>query len=119
MIASPYSIPSSKKALEVTDTPYYAPTAPPKTFNAARSHQGSRVMGIVREESKNTSPPAHTSNETASNHVESSSSTSTSSVIYVPVSTTAKPAQPFGVPIVPAPPVTPTFSVGMKNDKHK
>jgi len=139
MIASPYAIPSSKKALEVTGTPYYVPTASPKTANAggADSASSKRVMSVTREApQKVATPPAAPvvkpkewpetqygawDSGTSSSSVSHSSSTSTTSVIYVPTTaTTSTPVKPFGVPLDPVKPVAPpTFSVCMKNDKHK
>ncbi len=141
MIASPYAIPSSKKALEVTGTPYYVPTASPKTANAggADSTSSKRVMGVTQEApQKVATPPAPVvkpkewpetqygtwdSGTTQSSHSNVSHSSSTTTVIYVPTTATATattPVKPFGVPLDPVKPVTPpTFSVGMKNDKHK
>jgi hypothetical protein len=116
MITSPYSIPSSKKALEVTGTPYYVPTASSKTVSAVRDNNGfARAMSITREEPQSSQPAQISSNMESSSTLSNSSS---STVIYVPVATTATSTQPFGMPIAPTEPVTPTFSVGMKNDKH-
>ena len=116
MIASPYSIPSSKKALEVIGTSYYVPTASPKTLNATRDNRSSsRVMSITREQPQSSAPQTSSNTESSNSSTNSNSST----LIYVPVSASPVPAQPFGVPLVPVKPATPTFSVGMKNDKHK
>lgn len=134
MIASPYAIPSSKKALEVTGTPYYVPTASPKTANAGGSDSTSskRVMGVTQEApQKVETPPAPVvkpkewpetqygawdSGTSSGNSSSTLYSNSTTSAIYVPTPTT--PIKPFGVPLdeptqkTPAPP---TFSVNMKH----
>jgi hypothetical protein len=132
MIASPYAIPSSNLPLEATGTPYYVPTASPKTESAGDSHSASskHVMSITREtphkvetlpvpvkkkEWPETQYGAWDSETTQSSHDNTSATTS---VIYVPT-TTSTPVKPFGVPLDPVKPVTPTFSVGMKNDKRK
>ncbi|MDD2814280.1 MAG: hypothetical protein PHP00_00870 [Thiotrichaceae bacterium] len=124
MIASPYSIPISRKTPEATGTPYYVPTAATtnKTRSATRDNSGStRSMSITREEPQSSQPAQTSSTLESSNTSSNNSSSNSSTVIYVPVSSTATAVstQPFGVPLVPAKTVTPTFSVGMKNDKHK
>lgn len=129
MISSPYSIPSSKKALEVTGEPYYVPTASPSNAKTSRADakasaakqddkvRSNRVIGIMRRESSE----ASSSSTSAVSSTSSSSELnleSNASVIYVPTvvptTSTATPAQPFGVQTETVKPVTPTFSVKMR-----
>lgn len=143
MIASPYAIPSSKKADEVTGTPYYVPTSPPKTVNAGNSDSASskRIMGMTREapHKVETSPAPvkkkewpetqygawgsdTSSNQSSVSHPSVTTSTSGDTTSATRLSEPVMeiiPVKPFAVPLDPVKPVTPTFSVGMKNDKHK